>query len=357
MKYLKLSIIILWQIPSSKFLIAQPAVHRLEKSVEVIYQIESLKNAKILGIANGSLSIVRQQHLQKNTYEFLNVDETTGGVTSNTSAPFVPPIRNSNWNDGFLKLLLQRDNFFVFSIGFMNEGNTISYQKLWLQYNSTNFLLDSVPNSDKSIHASFSTDQKYLLLSTLNSLADRYDSITDDHFTIYNLDSIKNGIVNRTLLPCKHCKGGMIVGDHIFFSKSILRDDFDGGFEWTNIYRSPLANCVDTTLISSFSTLLAISPDAKYMLIKRKFDLPNNPIAILHIPSKKYQLLLGRKYSGNPSFYSDILKMFAFRFSDRLVYIKFPRSFPFDALRKDNPLIPRSSEKLFYAQFIHPNFD
>ena len=230
------------------------------------------------------------------------------------------------------------------------------YGSLTLLSENKTFILDSIYNADKKIHSSFSTDGKFLIVNTLNTLSDFYNPEQDDRIMVYSLDSLKESKVNKEYIPCLHCADGYLVGNDFFFTKSNQRDDFSGGFAWKDIYKAPWGKIQDSVKIAAFTEILAISPDGKYILGTRHFDLPNSPCAIIDVEKKKYQLLLGRDYSKADAFYSFKEKKFAFDFDGRIVYVDFPKEFPFDALRKDNPDIPNWSDTEFYKQYNHEPF-
>lgn len=235
----------------------------------------------------------------------------------------------------------------------INDG----YISLYIQTKKNIFTLDSIYNADKKIHSSFSADGKILIVNTLNTLSDYYNPEQDDRFMVYYLGSINVGKIKREYIPCTHCADGYLIGKDLFFTKSNIRDNFSGGFAWKDIYKAPWGKLQDSVKIAAFSEIIAISPDGKYILGTRHFDLPNSPCAIFDVENKKYQLLLGRNYSKAHAFYSYKEKKFAFDFGGWLVYVDFPKEFPFDALRKDNPDIPRWSNKEFYKQFELPPFE
>lgn len=227
----------------------------------------------------------------------------------------------------------------------------IGYSELILQTKKNIIILDSVYNADKKIHSSFSSDGRILIVNTLNTLSDYYNPEQDDRFMVYHLENIGNGIIKKEYIPCKHCADGYLIGNDLFFTKSNQRDDLSGGFSWKDIYKAPWGKLRDSVKIASFSEILAISPDGKYILGTRHFDLPNSPCAIFDVENKRYQLLLGRNYSKAHTFYSYKEKKFAFDFGGYIVYIDFPKDYPFDAMHKDNPYIPDWTNKDFYKQF------
>lgn len=227
---------------------------------------------------------------------------------------------------------------------------------LTIQFDNKAYIIDSIYNADKNIHSSFSSDGKFLIINTLNTLSDFYNPEQDDQIMVYSLDGLKEGKLSKEYIPCIHCADGHLVNNELFFTKSNQRDDFSGGFAWKNIYKAPWGKLQDSVKIAAFSEILVISPDGKYILATRHFDLPNSPCAIIDVGNKKYQLLLGRDYSKADAFYSFKEKKFAFDFEGRIVYVDFPKEYPFDALQKDNPDIPSWSNTDFYNQYKHEPF-
>ena len=226
------------------------------------------------------------------------------------------------------------------------------YNKLILWYNNQKIILDSIYNADKNIRASFSTDGKYLLVNTLSELPDYYQPEIDDQIMVYSIDSLKKGRVDMQSISCTLCADSYLVGGQLFFTKSNVPDDLWGGYAWPDIYVAPWGRIQDSVKIAAAADIYAISPDGKYILAKRK-DLPNGPRAIIDVATKKYQLLLGREYQKAQAFYSYQKEKFAFDFGDRIVYVDFPKEYPFDALNPDNPEVPFD---LDLKPFQHPPF-
>lgn len=253
-------------------------------------------------------------------------------------------------------ILSIKDSLILYEQKHFQSESDVGYSELSLNSNGNVYLLDSVYFGYKKIHSSFSDDGKFLIINTLNELSDYYNPEQDDRFIIYSLDSLKQSIINKEYIPCDHCSNGNLIGDKFFFTKSNKRDDFSNGFAWKDIYMTSWNNLDDTVKIASFSSIMAISPDGKYILGTRHFDLPNYPCAIFDVENKKYQLLLGRPYWKYQAFYSYEKEKFAFNVDGRIIYIDFLEEYPFDALRKDNPDIPKWSNDDFYKQFEQEPF-
>jgi hypothetical protein len=272
---------------------------------------------------------------------------------------------NYTFSQAFNELEIEGRNFqfsasntFVFykQVHFTSMDDN-GYSLLLLHHKETAYILDTIYNADKKIHSNFSTDDKFLIVNTLNTLSDYYNPNQDDRIMVYSLDSIRNGIVSKKVIPCKYCADGHLVGSNLFYTKSNIRDDFSDGFAWKDIYKSSWGNLKDSVKIAAFTEILAISPDGKYILGSRHFDLPNNPRVIIDVENKKHQLLLGRDYSKADAFYSFKEGKFAFDFGGNIVYVDYPKVYPFDALRRDNLDIPNWNDRKFYEQFEHKPFD
>jgi len=213
------------------------------------------------------------------------------------------------------------------------------------------YFLDSIYNADKKIHSSFSSDGKYLLVNTLNTLSDYYNPEQDDRIMVYDLSDIDKGNIKKEYIPCDKCADSYLVNNTLFFT--IGRKDAYGGFNNKDIYMAPWGNLKDTVKIASNTKIISISPDGKYILGSRFFDRQKNTCVIIDVASKKYQMLLGRDYYQYQSFYSYYENKFAFDFKAYLIYVDFPESYPFDALNWRNEEIPDWTEKEFWSQYQH----
>jgi hypothetical protein len=228
------------------------------------------------------------------------------------------------------------DSLMFYAELFPNRNNPSDdgYSRLIIRIFDKEILLDSVINSDKLIHSSFSEDGKYLIINTLNELPEMYNPKQDDQFIVYDLDDLRRGKVTRSVIPCQYCTFGHLVNNKLFFARSNERDDFAGGYAWRDIYVAPWGKLKDSVRIAFRSDIKAISPDGKYILAKN-FDLPNGVCTIIDVKAKKYQLLMGRDYNKYSAFYSYKKEKFAFDFGSHIIYVDFPEEYPFDALRTD----------------------
>lgn len=329
----------------------------LEKTVEFVRKVDGLNGTVFIGFDNRRPIFLKVVDQLENDFAFYVLNEKEFEL-SRFEKSIRLPVTKSDWKTGFLRIEKYVNDFWVYTIGYANDDYSIYYQDLWLQFNGRNYKLDSIYNSDKKIQLTVSKDEKYLIVNTLNPLSDYYNANQDNQFSIFSLDEIKKtGKVTKRIIPCQFCSDGYLIDQEIVFTKSDERDDFDGGYAWTDIYRAVPGKLMNGEKIVAFSDIVAISPDGKYILAKRIGDLVNGPRAIVDVLGKKYQLLLGRDYSKAQTFYSYIEDKFVFQFGDRIVYIDFPKVYPFDARRRNNSDIPHPSNKEFYKRFVHPSFE
>ena len=216
----------------------------------------------------------------------------------------------------------------------LNNPSYEGYRQLIIRIFDKEILLDSIFNCDKQIHSSFSGDGKYLIINTLDERPEMYDPYLDDQFIVYDVDDLRRGKVTRSVVPCQYCASGYLMNNKLIFTQSSERDDFEGGYGWHDIYVAPWGKLKDSVKVAFRTDIIAVSPDGRYILVKRN-DLPNGVCAIIDVSKKKYQLLLGRDYNKYPAFYSYAKEKFAFDFGEHIIYVDFPEEYPFDALKYD----------------------
>lgn len=261
---------------------------------------------------------------------------------------------NLNLIKTYNSFYLNIDNKILFHHKPEFKFNEDGYNMLFLSDGQHNYNLDSVYNADKKIHSSFSEDGNILLINTLNSLSDYYNEEQDNRTLVVDLEEFKkNKVIKKEYIPCNKCSHSYKRGDKLFFNVGRL-DGYDG---YTNrdIYVAPWGSIKDTTKLASNISILDVTPDGKYILGNRFFDRQKNTLVILEVATKKYQMLIGRDYYKYVSkfFYSRQEKKFAFLSGSNLVYIDFPKEYPFDTLNWRNEEIPNFTEKEFWKQFEH----
>jgi len=190
---------------------------------------------------------------------------------------------------------IMNDMVFYTASFFVSEDlSDYGYSNLYLKNGFDKIKLDSIYNADKIIHSSFSSDGKYLLVNSLNTLSDYYNPEQDNRIMVYDLSDIDRGNIKKEYIPCDKCADSYLVNNTLFFT--IGRKDAYSGFNNKDIYMAPWGNLKDTVKIASNTKIIAISPDGKYILASRFFDRQKNTCVIIDVASKKYQMLLGRDY-------------------------------------------------------------
>ena len=323
----------------------------VEVSKEFIDRVHDLKGS-YFGKKGSSLIFINSTDIFLNQYkitQFYEIDNTI--VTESLERNFNLPVEESDWNEGFLDMNSLKDNYWFYDVGYMSDDYEVYFQNLWLQYKGQDYFLDSIYNADKLIHSSFSSDGRYLLVNTLNTLSDYYNPEQDNRIMVYDLSEIDQGNIKKEYIPCTHCSDSYLIGDQLFFT--IGRKDGYDGFSNKDIYRAPWGSLKDSVKIASNTDILAISPDGKYILGTRFWDRQKTTAIMVDVAQKKYQMLLGRDYAKQRAFYSHYQNMFAFDFKGYLIYLDFPKRYPFDALRWRNEEIPDWTEEDFWQQFEH----
>jgi hypothetical protein len=304
---------------------------------------DSLSNGTPMGRAEHNIIFGRSD--KRHNLLFCLIDEVSFSFRRNFLKMHIPTGRHLSSFNGLDSLIFYTEAFFD-----ANNPSDDGYSQLIVRIFDKEILLDSIFNADKRTHSSFSEDDKYLIVNTLDELPEMYNPKQDDQFIVYDLDDLRRGKVTRSVIPCQYCAFGHLVNNKLFFTRSNERDDFSGGYAWRDIYVAPWGKLKDSVKIAFRSNIIAISPDGRYILAKN-FDLPNGVCLIIDVRTKKYQLLLGRDYHKHAAFYSYEKEKFAFDFGSHIIYVDFPEEYPFDALKNNLQLWGKSSE--IREQFQH----
>ena len=243
------------------------------------------------------------------------------------------------------------DSYFFFRKMNFESPEDYGYNALYLSLGDKTYFLDSIYNADKKIHSSISSDGRYLLVNTLNTLSDYYNPEQDNRIMVYDLKNIDQGKIKKEYIPCTHCSDSYLVGDRLFFTIGD-RDGYEN-FSNKDIYLAPWGNLQDSVKIASNTDIKAISPDGKYILGTRFWDRQKLTDVIVDVDEKKYQMVLGRDYARHKTFYSHHKNKFAYDFKGYLIYVDIPESYPFDALKWKNEEIPDWTEEEFWKQYEH----
>jgi len=257
---------------------------------------------------------------------------------------------------GFLKLSEQYKDIPIDKIPI----EKFEYQDFWIQYKEKNIRIDSFPYHyiDKYIRCVFSDDGKKLICNPYTSVTPGYSPESDNRIYLYDLQEIVNGKIDKRIITCERCMNAFIVNNNYYFNKEVpIGHGFDGFYN--NIYKAPLNNINDTNMIAHNIELINITPDGRFIL-GGKYLHGKYTLVILNVETKKYQYILGRNYPIDNCYYSFKEKKFAFDFGKHIVYIEFPKEYPFDALEntffKFFKQYTKEQDKAFWEKHTHNPF-
>lgn len=228
-----------------------------------------------------------------------------------------------------------------------------AYQHLWIQKGLKEYKIDSLPYHfiDKYYEYKFSDNTRYLICNPFTSLASSYSEYEDGKILLYDLQDMANEEVKKEVIQCDRCLNTFILGENIYFQKERpMGNGFDGDYH--NIFKAPLKNISDTTLLAYNIEFILISPDKKYILGGQYLYGKYCPV-IIDLEQKKFQYILGRDYPLDRCFYSTYEKKFAFDFDDRIIYVETPDVFPFDALKNHYRFTNQQDNAAFWKKFTH----
>ncbi|MCQ2211884.1 MAG: hypothetical protein MJZ34_16505, partial [Paludibacteraceae bacterium] len=189
------------------------------------------ENPNIIGENDTSVSIINSIEIVGETVEVRKIDRYQGNSIEDDG--------RKAWGIKYHKGYYLYNK--IISFGELEILDSID---IFLNCNNHNTVFIN-KTTDKKIHASFSADNKKLVINYLDDRPEYYDAALDDYFWIYNLDSLAKGKLVKDSIYCKYCDDGQIVDDRLFYTRSNERDDFRGGYWLTDIYVSPLDNIAD----------------------------------------------------------------------------------------------------------------
>jgi hypothetical protein len=206
-------------------------------------------------------------------------------------------------------------------------------QDTWAYFNGKSTLIKSFPvsYSDKNIAQRISTDKRYLIFNPYYAGIDIQAEPNDNFIYLYDLKKIRQGIVEENKISCDRCYNTYEMNDTLIFGKEFIVEERSIEFTYSNIYKAPMNNINDTTLLARNIELLNITPDGKYILGKQ-YLYGKSLTIILDVALKKYQYIIGRNYHLEGNFYSYQMQKFAFDFGTHFVYVEFPDAYPYDAM-------------------------
>lgn len=240
------------------------------------------------------------------------------------------------------------DNYMDFPINDI-PINDFDYQDFWIQLNGKTYTIARFPYHfiDKSISFRISTNKKYLILNPyyagIDILADKEDNIV----ILYKVDNLNEKGIIEQRIPCERCFNTFIINDSLIFGKEFTYYDKHGSeYTYRNIYKSPISDINDTTIIARNIELVEISPDGQYILGKHKL-YGKELMVIVDVTSKHYQHITGRQYLYEKSFYSYKEGKFTFDFDNYFIYMEFPEKYPNNALENFNPTTKAENTKFW----------
>ncbi|NQX81806.1 MAG: hypothetical protein HRT66_07425 [Flavobacteriaceae bacterium] len=315
---------------------------KLTKEEIVYYKYPSHRMFNLKGFINDKLLFVDNSKYPS-SYTYNEVDFTFNEVNI-----------ISNMKNNKHSIRATKANMIVYSTLMLTDDDD-EYEIIYLNYKNKTYKLDKVEDISM-VEASFSDNLKHLTITTLPIQSGYHIHERDDKIRIYNIENIDKGEIKKEFLPIKYPSNGMIVNRKLFFQKVNVKSDDLNDLWQTDIYKTTPFNLKDTIKVASFSKIKVISPDGKYILGSRNWDIPNGSTAIFNVETGKYQLLIGREYHKATAFYSIIKEKFGFDFKGKIVYIDIPKEFPYDSFQRDNLDLPDFFDVDFYKKHKHKPF-
>lgn len=227
------------------------------------------------------------------------------------------------------------------------------YQDLWIQTKNSEYKLDSLPYHfvDKRYDYRFSMDARYLICNPFTSMSTGYSSQEDGFVILYDLKNVDRDNIEKKIIPCESCLNTFVLHDTFIFQKEIpIGKGFDGDHH--NIYKAPLTDIKDTTLLACDIELELVSPDQNYILGAKYLFGKRCPV-IVSLKEKKFQYIIGRDYPLDRCFYSIKEQKFAFDYNEFIIYIETPTEFPFDALKDPSIFASKVEKESFWKKYKH----
>jgi hypothetical protein len=227
--------------------------------------------------------------------------------------------------------------------------NELEYQDFWAQLNGKTYMITSFPYfyMEKPVIFKLSVDKKYLICNLYYAGMDILADIEDNVIIIYDLTKLEQNKIVEKRIFCERCYNTFLVNDSLVWGQEFTYYDKDGGeYTYSNIYKAPVNDISDTTILARNTELLDISPDGKYILGKRNL-YGKDFVIIINILAKQYKYIIGRQYPYEKCFYSYEEKKFGFIFNHHLIYIEFPEKYPNDAL-ENFKITTKKDDEIFW---------
>lgn len=323
-----------------------------------IQEILENKNIVILGYYQDALLICvkeKDNSIKNGTDQFFLLDEI------NFSIKQIQVETSINKSIAIKSITLDE---YILSFGYWNESGNFdnisldsididsreyNYQDMWLFKKNENILIDKFAHNyiDKKLRCQFSFEGDRLICNSYTNSSPNYSENEDNQIFIYDISEFSNNKVSKTLINCDRCKNSYISKDKIIFNKEIpMGAGYDGYFN--NIYEASLNNIKDTVKLAHNMEISLFSDDGEFILGMKRLFGKTTPY-ILSTSKKSYQYLIGLQYENY--FYSKTYKKFAFIKADKIVYINYPKNFPFNALDKKRQKSSTEDNKVFWEKF------
>jgi hypothetical protein len=234
----------------------------------------------------------------------------------------------------------------------------VEYQDFWAQLNGKTYMITSFPYfyMEKPVIFKLSADKKYLICNFYYAGMDILADAEDNIIITYDLTKLEQNKIVEKRISCERCYNTFLVNDSLIWGQEFTYYDKDGGeYTYSNIYKAPVNDISDTTILARNTELLNISPDGKYILGKRNL-YGKDFVIIINILAKQYKYITGRQYPYEKCFYSYKEKKFGFIFNDHLVYIEFPEKYPNNAL-ENFKITTKKDDEIFWENNTLKQYD
>ncbi len=226
----------------------------------------------------------------------------------------------------------------------------LKVQDIWIEKNGKSIKVKSYPEHyyDKDVNFQIGGFGKYIIVNTFVSEYLR-STKADSIITIFDVSNERS----REII-CKECITPQIIGNHIYYGKKFFYIKGADVYDW-KIYRAPIFDLSKSELLGEYIELLFVSPDGNYLLGKKLLN-GKQTLVILNIKTRKFQYILGRDYFKLKFFYSPAFKKMAFDREGDIIYIEYPKEFPFGSTGTDTKPQRLSKEETnrFWEKFVHP---
>jgi hypothetical protein len=228
----------------------------------------------------------------------------------------------------------------------------LNYQDVWLESKTLEVRIQSFPTHyyDKDISYTIDPSGKYVVVGEYVSSYLR-SSKADSIITIIQLDDKNVQRVTKREIYCMECINPQVVGDYIYFGQKFNYLRGADVYDW-RFYKAPIFDLSKRELIAEYIEPLLMSPDGRFMFGRKSLH-GKQTFLILDVKAKKFQYLLGRQYAPNKYFYSPAFNQFGFDRAKDIIYVEYPKVFPFNSIGSHlQPTRPsRVEDSVFWQKF------